>query len=175
MTVSIGSVDEPVQLCPYDPQWPAQFTCEARRIEANLCPGVRIEHIGSTSVPGLLAKPIIDIMLGLETQHGVNPVRAQLASAGYDDMGEAGVPGRIYFRRRAANAYNVHLTLVGGAIWRTNLALREYLRSHPGAVIEYAEAKRAALEKSSARLLAYSDYKHDTIRRLIACALGQSL
>jgi GrpB-like predicted nucleotidyltransferase (UPF0157 family) len=153
----MAELDEPIHLCPYDPKWPALFASEARRILAALPADVSIEHIGSTSVPGLVAKPIIDIMLGLARTHrDLDTVRTTLTNLGYEDMGEAGVPGRLYFRRRAETAFNVALVTRGGSVWIANLALREYLRTHPEAAREYADTKRAAVGERSyivARLL----------------------
>lgn len=134
-----------------------------------------VEHVGSTSVAGtsakpMLAKPIIDIMVGLR-QNSIGPVRTKLVSLGYEDLGEAGVPGRLHFRRRTNSPFNVHVTPYGGPIWRANLALRDFLLAHPDAVTEYAEAKRAALQDGCNTLLQYSDHKSATVQRLLNRAL----
>jgi len=167
----LTELDEPIHLCVYDPLWPALFVSEAGRIRAALPADVAIEHIGSTSVPGLLSKPIIDIMLGVEPDHGLAGVRTALVALGYEDMGEAGVPGRLYLRRRAETAFNIALVLRGGSIWIANLALRDYLRTNPAAAGEYADAKRSALESGIRSLLAYSDFKSAVLARLIGRAL----
>jgi len=147
------------------------FASEARRIAAALPADVAIEHIGSTAVPGLLAKPIIDIMLGIGPGHSLDGARSVLAALGYEDLGEAGVPGRLYFRRRAETAFNIALVGRGGSIWIANLALRTYLRTNPDAAREYAETKRSAWKSGARSLLAYSDYKSATIASLISRAL----
>ena len=86
---------EPIHLCPYDPEWPALFAAEGRRILAALSADVAIEHIGSTSVPGIVAMPIIDIMLGVAEPHrDLDSIRTRLPELGYEDMGEAGGPAR---------------------------------------------------------------------------------
>jgi len=167
----VTELDEPIHLCPYDPQWPSLFAFEAQRIMAALPANIAIEHIGSTAVPSLLAKPIVDIMLGVKPDHGLDSVRRTLTALGYEDMGEAGVPGRIYFRRREEAAFNIALVHHGSAIWTANLALREYLRTNAGAVREYIEVKRAAVENGADSLLAYSNYKSDVVGRLIRRAL----
>lgn len=160
-------LDEPVHLCVYDTIWPEQFATEAARISVILPADVAIEHIGSTSVPGLLAKPIIDIMAGLEPWHESLGVRSALVDLGYEDMGEAGVPGRIYLRRRDAVFFNIALVARGGSIWTANLALRDYLRENSDAAREYAAVKRAAVESGRRYLLAYSEYKGVVLNRLI--------
>jgi GrpB-like predicted nucleotidyltransferase (UPF0157 family) len=168
---AMTELDEPIHLSAYDPQWPTLFASEARRIAAGLPTDVAIEHIGSTSVPGLLAKPIIDLMLGGGAHHGPVSIRSVLVALGYEDLGEAGVPGRIYFRRRAETAFNIALVVRGGSIWAANLALRDYLRANPDAAREYADAKRAAFESGIRSLLAYSDYKSAVVARLMSQAL----
>lgn len=168
----MAELDEPVHLCPFHPEWPSVFSSEARRISAALPADVAIEHIGSTSVAGLLAKPIIDMMLGVEPGHNMDVVRGALTALGYEDMGEAGVPGRLYLRRRAETAFNAAIVARGGSIWAANLALREYLRANPGSAREYAETKRAAIENGAKSLLAYSDYKGPAVNQLIKRALG---
>ena len=164
-------LDEPIHLCTYDQRWPTLFASEARRIAAGLPVDVAIEHIGSTSDPGLLAKPIIDVMLGGEPHHSLAGMRSALVALGYEDLGEAGVPGRIYFRRRAKTAFNIALVVRGGSIWTANLALRDYLRANSDAAREYAETKRSAFETGIRSLLAYSDYKSAVLARLMSRAL----
>jgi GrpB-like predicted nucleotidyltransferase (UPF0157 family) len=164
-------LDEEIHLCSYDPEWPRLFLREAARIKAALSSDTTVEHIGSTSVPGLLAKPVIDIMVGLQQLEKVSAVRVQLASLGYTDLGEAGVPGRWYFRRRAESDFNVHATLQNGPIWNANLALRDYLRANPEACAEYTNAKLAAWENGCKTLLSYSDHKSETVHRLVRSAL----
>lgn len=134
-----------------------------------------IEHIGSTAVPGLLAKPVVDIMLGTEPYHNIEAVRAALVDLGYEDMGEAGVPGRIYFRRRRRSAFNITLVPHDGNLWVANIALRDHLRTSSEARREYAETKGRAFDSGMLSLLAYSDYKSAVLSRLIAEALERKL
>src|SRR5262249_41179015 len=163
----LAGLDEPIHLSAYNPQWPGMFAAEALRISSGLrAADIVIEHIGSTSVPGLVAKPIIDVMVGTEARHNIAAVRSALVELGYEDLGEAGVPGRIYFRGRDGQAFNVALVERGGRHWKSNLALRDYLRANPEAAREYAEIKRAALERGICSLLAYSDYKSAFVTKL---------
>jgi GrpB-like predicted nucleotidyltransferase (UPF0157 family) len=166
----MADIDEPVHLSPYNPEWPVLFAAEARRITSALPVQVAVEHIGSTSVVGLLAKPIIDIMAGIQPQDDEN-IRLVLRSLGYDDLGAAGVPGRLYFRRRARHAFNVHVVRHEGLLWRNNIALREYLRQDNEAARRYAEIKQSALESGATMLLSYSAYKRELVSELIARAL----
>lgn len=162
-------IDEPVHLSPYNPEWPALFAAEAERIVSNVHLRIAVEHIGSTSVAGLLAKPIIDIMIGIQAED-TESVRRNLRSLGYDDLGEAGVPGRLYFRKRVPHAFNVQVVHHDGPIWKSNIALREYLRHDREAARRYAEVKQSAIESGATMLLSYSEYKREIVTELIARA-----
>jgi GrpB-like predicted nucleotidyltransferase (UPF0157 family) len=164
-------LDEPVHLCAYDATWPEAFRNEAAQIRGKLPGDIPVEHIGSTAVPGLLAKPVIDIMLGLETHHERNAVEAALQSLGYQSMGEAGVSGRLYFRKRAAHAFNVHAVRHGGELWAANVILRDYLRTHPEAADRYTAIKQKAVQSGADMLLTYSDFKSSFVRDMISQAL----
>jgi GrpB-like predicted nucleotidyltransferase (UPF0157 family) len=134
---AVTELDEAIHLCAYDQQWPKLFADESRRIAVELPADIAIEHIGSTGVPGLLAKPIIDLMLGMAPRCSVAYLRSQLAALGYQDMGEAGVPGRLYFRRRASAAFNIALVRAcpAFALFRhdfTLLKTTSFLVSQPG-------------------------------------------
>ena len=95
----------------YDETWPQRFEVERARLSALLGGSVsRIEHIGSTSVPGLAAKPIIDILVGTDRLDRLDACNAAMRAAGYQVKGEYGLPGRRYFRRDAANGVRlVHI------------------------------------------------------------------
>ena len=166
-----ASWDEPVHLSDYRPEWPDLFATEAERISRVLPELMTIEHIGSTAVPGLPSKPIVDLMVGVGAQHELPEARRRLVESGYEDLGEAGVPGRIYLRQRSGQPYNIALVLRCGPIWNANLALREYLRTHPHEVHRYAEIKRSAVEGGAGSLLAYSAYKAAFLSGMIRRAL----
>jgi GrpB-like predicted nucleotidyltransferase (UPF0157 family) len=166
------ALDEPVVLVAHDPRWPGAFDAERRRI----CkvPGLAldsIEHIGSTAVPGLISKPIVDLMLGLASYPPGDTLVSQLVTLGYQDLGEAGVMGRRYLKLRGAVSFNLHLVLRNGEHWTNNLRLRDYLRGDPDARGRYAAAKRAALEKGN-HLLAYSVAKQPIVTALLAASIA---
>lgn len=164
------SVDEPVTLAAYDERWPRHFTDEAARLRSALGElAIEIAHIGSTAVRGLVAKPIVDVMLGVRDPLGLEIV-ARLEPLGYEDCGRVG--GRRYLRKRhGGQQFNVQVVEYDGRLWRENLAFRDYLRSHPEAARGYAEAKRAALEHAPT-LLAYSHAKSRTIEDLLRRAFA---
>jgi GrpB-like predicted nucleotidyltransferase (UPF0157 family) len=169
------TLDEPVALRPYDPAWPERFARERRRIAASLgADAAAIEHVGSTAVPGLAAKPIVDVLVGVGGPLAGHPVVGRLVSLGYEFLGEAGVPGRLYFRRRLVDeAFNVHVVEYQGELWHDNLALRDFLRAHPEAAAAYAQAKARAAAAAPESLLRYSDLKADTVRELLRRARAE--
>ena len=164
-------LDEPVTLVPYDPAWPGCYAAERTRLlQAVDLPTDSIEHIGSTAVPGLTAKPVVDMMLGVPSFPPAPDMLLRLESLGYEILGEAGVPGRVYLRSRGERDFNLHIVLLHGTHWSNNLALRDLLRCDAGARGRYAIAKQAALALGDGRLLAYSAAKHSVVLDLLALA-----
>ena len=129
---------------PYDRDWPRRFAEEAERVRSALGENVReIEHMGSTAVPGLAAKPVIDISVGLATLE----IRADEIEAmerlGYEYMGEYGMPGRLFFRKGGAErTHHVHAVEWDGEHWHRHRALRDYLLAHPAEAERYGEHKQ---------------------------------
>lgn len=165
-------LDEPVHVCEYRPEWAVAFAEERGRLAAALgLAAPDLEHIGSTAVAGMLAKPIIDILIGFA---GVPPpsIIQKLIELGYDFLGEAGVPGRLYLRRRGTGPTNLQLVAKGGSHWTNNIALRDYLRCSAEARERYRRAKTAALAGGATTLLAYSEAKSATVRTLLDEALA---
>lgn len=134
-----------VRVVPYDPAWPGAFEVEAARISealAGLAP--RIHHIGSTAVPGLAAKPIVDLLLEVDDLGALEEHRRHLEGLGYEVMGEFGIPGRRFFRRvdgAGERTHHVHAFVPGDPGVVRHLAFRDYLRAHADAAREYGELK----------------------------------
>ena len=171
-----GHVDEPVLVATYDPSWPRRFERERRRVARRLAgAAVAIEHIGSTAVPGLDVKPVVDILVGVAGPLADHAVTPRLQALGYELLGEAGVPGRLYFRRRLArDAFNVHVVAHDGALWENDLLLRDFLRTHPAEARAYAAAKRLAATEAPDSLVRYSELKADAIGALVRRARAES-
>lgn len=137
----------PVIVVPYDPEWPRRFE-EERIVLAAVFAGSEpvIEHVGSTAVPGLGAKPVVDIMVGLQALVDAVDRIPALEAAGYEyvDEYETQLPERRYFRkpRRRPRAFHVHCVVTGSEFWTRHLAFRDYLRAHPDAAAAYYELKR---------------------------------
>lgn len=167
----LPNVDEPIELLAHDPHWAELFERDAREIRDALAERVLgIEHFGSTAVAGLLAKPIIDVLVAPVEWPLTQADEAILQSLGYELLGEAGVPGHIYFRRRNPHATNLAVVQWGSVLWNDNLLLRDYLRASPEARVEYAASKRAAFDGGTRTLLAYSDAKRSEVLALLESA-----
>jgi len=162
------SIDEPVELSAYDARWPTWYADDAAELRDALKGRVwEIEHFGSTAVPGMVAKPIVDILVGL-TESPISAIdRDAIAACGYEYLGEAGIAGREYFRRRRGHYTNLAVVEWNGPLWRDNLAVRDYLRAHPEIAAQYADAKQQAHAAGARALLAYSDAKDGYVAALV--------
>lgn len=151
---------QPVRVVLYDPNWPEFFERERARIEALVGEWVEaIEHVGSTSVPGLDAKPVVDLMAGVRSLRDGDLRVRLLEGLGYKDRGEAGVPGRIFLRKASPRAFHLNLAVVGGGFWEKHLLFRDYLRAHPGTAREYARLKHELARRFRYDREAYTDAK----------------
>jgi GrpB-like predicted nucleotidyltransferase (UPF0157 family) len=129
---------------PYDPGWPMAFEAEAERLRDVLGPlALRIDHHGSTAVPGLAAKPIIDIQVSVAGLDPLTEYRDRLQAAGYVHVPSEDDAVCPFFHRPREwpHTHHVHVVEVGGAEERRTLAFRDYLRTHPGASRRYEELK----------------------------------
>jgi GrpB-like predicted nucleotidyltransferase (UPF0157 family) len=157
---------DPVVIAEYDPSWPTAYAREAALIRDAL--GgllLDIEHVGSTAVPGLGAKPIIDIMAGVRSYEDGEGCVAPLEGLGYEHKGEFGIPGRRYFRKplEGKRTHQVHMVALGGQFWRRHLLFRDYLRAHPETARAYYELKARLAEEHRLDLVAYTDAKTEFI------------
>lgn len=166
-------IDELIHLEKHDPSWGQSFIQEQERIKATLhLDSTAIQHIGSTAVSGICAKPIIDIMIGIETFPPSQYLSNGLVSLGYDALGEAGVPKRLYFRYRGLQSFNVHIVEREGRHWTSNLALRDYLRAYPEEAKHYEEVKMQVVRSGVSLLLKYSEAKSAVVEELLLRALA---
>ena len=139
----------------YDQKWPRQFEKLKHEITKTVTHYKNIEHIGSTSIPGMYAKPIIDINIGIDKIDDFGPIKDELARLGYFHNGDHGIEGREVFNRSGDCAHGVldsikHHLYVGtwdSREFRRNLLLRDYLRRHADYVEQYNRIKLEILEK----------------------------
>ena len=143
------TLDEEVTLEPHDPKWAESYETEGLKLLEAFGDSVReIEHIGSTAVAGLVANPIIDVMVGVDSLEAVSHHVVSLQQIGYEYMGEAGVEERFFFRKRDGQAFDVSVVVYQGERWRRNLLFRDYLREHPEEAERYGELKQRIVEEN---------------------------
>ncbi len=178
-----------IVIADYDPAWPERFAAERDLIYTTCARDAftRIEHMGSTAVPGLAAKPIIDMMPGLRSLDDASALIAPLASIGWqyvpeferDTSSGPGMPFRRYFRkdRDGQRAFHMHMVEHGSDFWREHLMFRNYLRAFPEEAAAYAALKRelaaqfnANLTPSSDTNIGYTDRKTEFVERCKARA-----
>jgi GrpB-like predicted nucleotidyltransferase (UPF0157 family) len=166
-----------VVLAPYDPDWPRQFETERAllgRVFADAA--VSIEHVGSTAVPGLGAKPVIDIMIGVSALAEVESRIPELERHGYEYVREyeARLPERRYLRkpRVGSRTHHVHAVVRGSAFWYRHLLFRDYLRAHPEAAAAYLELKQRLASRHRADPASYSDGKSAFVEAVLLKAAG---
>ncbi len=134
-----------VNVVPADPAWPQQFAEEALLLREVLGSNVvAVHHMGSTAVPGLPAKPIIDILVEVREVAAVDSLNAAMEAQGYAPQGEKGIPGRRFFQKGGnQRTHHVHVYRSGDAQVARHLAFRDYLRAHPDVCSEYSQLKSA--------------------------------
>jgi len=152
----------PVIVVDYDPAWPSLYEAERKRILG--AAGVKIlsiEHVGSTSVPGLGAKPIIDIIAGVDSKRAADECVELLKPVGYTDVTPEDSPEWFYCLGRGPHSvgYHLHLVLEGSQFHLKHIVFRDYLRSHPEATAEYYELKKRLSTQYRENRVAYTDSK----------------
>jgi GrpB-like predicted nucleotidyltransferase (UPF0157 family) len=137
-------VHSPTAVLAYDSQWPEQFAALQCRVDAALgAIAHQTIHVGSTAVPGLAAKPIIDLDVVVPEQSLLASAITALEAAGWRHEGDLGIPGREAFEAVPGPAYHhLYLVLAGSPAHQDHLGLRDYLRTHPAECERYAALKR---------------------------------
>ncbi|HSP54118.1 MAG TPA: GrpB family protein [Dehalococcoidia bacterium] len=144
-----------IVLVPHDPAWTAAFEEERARIQEAIGQwAADVQHVGSTSIPGIAAKPIIDIAVHLRSITDALYCITPLVQIGYECLGEFGIPGRIYFRKPTktplpgqshygvGRTHQIHMYETGHEQYEKQITFRDYLRKHPESAREYEDLKR---------------------------------
>src|SRR5262245_41803136 len=155
-------LSKPIVIREYDPQWPQLYAVEERLLwEILSSSAVQIEHIGSTSVPGLAAKPIIDISVGVRDLADVSACVPALGDLGYVEAPIHPVFQRRLFCKGSYNegTHHLHFTVHGSVVWAEPLLFRDYLRAHPAAAAWYQQIKRDSAARHQNDLNGYHDEK----------------
>jgi len=168
-----------MRVTPYDPGWPIEFERERARLAAALGPAaLRIDHNGSTAVPGLAAKPVIDIQVSVARLQPMDAYSPALAGLGYIHVPHDDDAFCPFFHRPASwpHTHHVHVVQAGGDEERRTLAFRDYLRAHPEAAREYAALKARLAQEFSGDDFAsregYAAAKSDFVTQILLLAGG---
>lgn len=160
----------------YDPEWPSKYERERDHIASILKDNyISIYHIGSTAIPGLAAKPIIDIMVAVRSLESVDAATEEFSDIGYEYLGEFGIAGRRYLRKGGdERTHQIHIFQADD--WDNigrHLAFRDFMRTHEEEREEYAKIKKALAEKFPYDIGGYCDGKESFVREVEKRALTQ--
>jgi GrpB-like predicted nucleotidyltransferase (UPF0157 family) len=166
-----------VVVVPYDSAWPRQFEEERRLILATIGQWISglVEHIGSTAVPGLCAKSVIDIMVGvqsLEASRDALPILKQISYVYFPYK-----PDIMHWLCKPSDeirTHHMHIVPVGSPLWRDRLTFRDFLRQNPDAASEYAALKLRLAGQFGQDREAYTDSKGPFIQKILERARSQS-
>jgi GrpB-like predicted nucleotidyltransferase (UPF0157 family) len=171
---NIGLGRRTVKLVPHDPKWAECFVAEEQLLLQTLGEKVlEVRHIGSTSIPGVPAKPIIDILAAVPRLADVEAFSADLRRLGYEDKGSGGVEGRRYFVKgtEARRTHHLNFCERDGFFWRSHLVFRDYLVRHPDAAAEYSALKRELAARFPTDRAAYTNGKETFVRAIVELAM----
>ena len=166
-----------IVLAPYDPVWPSQFAA-ARKEILSACNGLvtEVHHVGSTAIPGLAAKPVIDLMPIVRRREDGFACVTAMQALGYTHRGEHGIEGRHYFVRGTPRSHHAHLFAAGHPEVKRHLLFRDYLRAHADEGAAYERLKRNLAAKFGDDRQAYAAAKTPFCERIdcLARAAAQS-
>ncbi|RIJ64535.1 MULTISPECIES: GrpB family protein [unclassified Rummeliibacillus] len=164
----MGEVRE-VKVVPYDFNWPILFSEEAESLEQILVDEViAIHHIGSTSIPYMFAKPIIDVLVEVKDIQKIDSYNEQLTNNGYIPKGENGIPGRRYLIKGTLlhRSHHIHMFQTGDQEIERHLTFRDYLKTHPVEANQYAVLKQTLAQQYPTNIEEYIKGKHDLIQEI---------
>lgn len=148
---------------PHDPDWSVKYRTESCQVGNALGDNaVALHHIGSTAIPGIYAKPIVDMLVEVADLEEVDARQPAMEVLGYEAMGEFGIPGRRYLRkddREGVRIFQIHAFRAGSAQVERHLAFRDFMRAHPEWAGRYSDLKRRLAEAHPDDVDAYMDGK----------------
>jgi GrpB-like predicted nucleotidyltransferase (UPF0157 family) len=165
-----------VRVVPHDPQWAEMFARESACVKQALGSSVlAIHHIGSTAIPTIYAKAIIDMLVEVDDIQAIDDRNAAMASLGYEGLGEFGIPGRRYFRKdnpAGIRTHHVHFFAAGSPQVERHLAFRNFLLAHPDWSQRYSELKRQLVAAHPESIERYMDGKDAFIKEVDRLAVA---
>lgn len=159
-----------VEVVPHNPRWRDAFEAEAKQVAAALGENVvAIHHIGSTAIPNIYAKPVIDLLVEVRDITEVDGQSSAMEALTYEVMGEYGIPGRRYFRKdnhEGIRTHHIHTFEAGSAEVERHLAFRDYMIAHPEDAQRYSELKRKLAQEHPQSIDGYMDGKDGFIKEM---------
>lgn len=157
-------------MVPHDPRWRREFEQEAERISAAAgSNAVAVHHVGSTAIPTVYAKPVIDLLLVVRDLAALDERQPRMEALGYEARGEYGIPGRRFFRRddeHGDRTHQIHAFEDGSPQIARHLAFRDYMIAHPETAQSYSDLKRELAAKHPEDIEAYMDGKDEFIQEI---------
>ena len=159
-----------IYMVSHDPKWRQLFQQEAEQLTAVLGSSVAaVHHIGSTAIPTIYAKPVLDLLLVVQDLAALDEKQPRMEALGYEALGEFGIPGRRYFRRdnlSGERTHQVHVFENDSPQIKRHLAFRDYLINHPETAQEYSDLKRELAAKHPEDIELYMDSKDEFIKKI---------
>ena len=160
-----------VKLIPYTAEWKRLFGKETALLRTVIAQYVLdIQHVGSTSIPGMVAKPIIDIAIAVTNFEEARVCIPPIEQLGYEYKGEFGIPRRHYFVKGNPRTHHIHMNEIDSRDWENQVLFRDYLIQHPGLAEEYAALKEELSRRYPTDREAYQDGKASFIERVLETA-----
>lgn len=159
-----------VKLLSYNPKWKKLYKKEEKLLRSAIGEYILdIQHVGSTSIPGAKAKPIIDIAVGVKSLKLGEKCIKPLEKLGYEYKHDAGIKGRHFFAKGSEmyRTYYVHIEKINGKLWKHHILFRDYLRSHKKVVKKYNELKEKLAKKYKDDRDTYTVKKDPFIKKII--------
>ena len=155
----------------YDPEYRVFFTSEKKKIAKALDPTAKIEHVGSTAIPGLGGKGVLDIAVGV-SKSKMAEAKKKLEKAGYEFREKTSYPERLFFRidypyKNRKRRVHIHLTKFNGQDWKEMIGFRDYLLKHPEAVEQYIKIKKEGVKKALGDGEKYKKHKEKFIEHIL--------
>ncbi len=158
-----------VEVVPHDRSWRIQFAHESIAIAHTLGKNtIAVHHIGSTAIPGIYAKPIVDFLVEVREIAIVDPFNSAMQTLGYEAMGEFGIPGRRYFRKdiNGVRTHHVHTFEIGSPQIDRHLNFRDYMIAHSEEAKRYSDLKRDLAKQFPTDIEGYMDGKDAFIKAI---------
>ncbi|MEH1825871.1 MAG: GrpB family protein [Nostoc sp.] len=164
-----------IEVVPHDSTWRSKFDHESKRVALILGENlVAIHHIGSTAIPHIYAKPIIDLLVEVENIAKLDDCSLGMEALDYEVMGEFGIPGRRFFRKNniiGTRTHHIHIFTAKSSEVKRHLAFRDYMNAHPKDAQKYSELKRELAKQYPNDIIGYMDGKDEFIKEIQSKAL----